>query len=694
MEGDTGQAETSASEVSGQPEGGPPGYVTIDSVSTRDIDDAMWVERVGTGYRVHVAIADPTRLVQVGSTEDEQARLMGATAYIRDQAVRRMLPPRISEASGSLTEGSSRRAMIFKMEIDESLAVTSFTPTSGRIVVSHRLSYEQIPQILADSGHKLYAMLTAATTLGRMLLQMRRLKGALALYDLHRFLLSDEEGNLRQFHSVDEVIGNILVQEMMVLTNSQAGQYMVNHDIPAVFRNHEAKSSAPRSDELALTIETWLSAGAADTQSVQSQFSAVAGRARYAATAIGHYGLNLPLYLHATSPLRRYADLINMRQLGAHLDGKELPYSRQTLDEIASELNETLDRRRDERSNGFKEVVERTASRAVSTGTVSKLADHELSAAVKLSREAGYLPPPLINELISRMERQVLADTVADRLLFEVPREVITEPLAISLGRWLQSFPSRGMHVLIHGRNVGLFESTSITSEGQDGRFIATVEALVSNGRGSIKATGKGGKKKDAEQDAVLRLLAEVFLLPVEDDAQRSAPGQAAAKKGNPRGMLQELCQKQGWQLPAYTSGGAGPSHQMIFWAKVSLEVDGVQHEGSAEKASTKKEAEAIAAADLLAKLGTTSSPKAAVAPKTGPAQNPVGTLQEMAQKSKARMPEYAFTQSASQPPSFTCTVSTFFAGGTKSFSADSSSKQDAKAAVASLALQWLQEGK
>lgn len=71
----------------------PEVLVTIDSASTRDIDDAVSVETLPDGgSRVLVCIADPTKLVLPGSTEDENAKLLGATVYAGESAIRKMVP--------------------------------------------------------------------------------------------------------------------------------------------------------------------------------------------------------------------------------------------------------------------------------------------------------------------------------------------------------------------------------------------------------------------------------------------------------------------------------------------------------------------------------------------------------------------------------------------------------------------------
>lgn len=678
-----------------------PVFVTIDSESTRDIDDALWVSpNTVDGFKVQIAIADPTKLVKVDSEEDVRARRLAATVYQRNEAIKKMLPAAISEDRGSLVAGEKRRSLVLSIDIDHELNVTRFDLAAKKIQVAHRLSYEQIPSILADEESPLRSMLNAATTLARLLVQSRRNRGALALYDLKRMLLTDEEGNLRQFSSAEETIANILIQECMVLSNSLLGQYLVEHNIPAIFRNHKSQIAAPRADELAQTIESWLGAGAVDSVSVQAQFGAILGKARYAATAQGHYGLNLPVYVHGTSPLRRYADLVNMRQLMAYIANEPLPYEQAELEEIAADINEAMDRRQDERSEGFKKIVARTASRAIAAGNVSRLADHELSAAVKLGREAGYLPPALVDELMKRMEQGTLADTVADRLVFELPRSAIPSPLAVVFGRWLQVNPPRAMHLFMHGKQIGWFKSDSIHAEEKDGRFFAVASAVVVETGRHFTAKGYGAKKREAEQSAVVQLIADALDCPLDKPmgvggALPVSVAAGSAPSANYKGQLLELCQQKRWLPPRFEIVSTGPSHRMVFAASVTLVVDGIQYTGKAEGASGKKEAEAQAAASLLKQLAESIKPsqpqsKRETPPIAGPEDNPVGHLQERAQKKKCGMPKYALTLTTGNPAVFECVLTTYCLGAPRLFTATGGSKTEAKRAAAALAVQSL----
>ncbi len=667
-------------------------FVTIDSESTRDIDDALFVEKIADGYRVVIAIANPVSLVQIGSTEDEQAKLMAATAYVRDTAVRRMLPPKISEHLGSLIAGQVRKAIVFDLHLSASLEVSSCAIHTSPIKVASRLSHTDIPVIIGDATHPCQAMLSLASTLGRLLLDQRRQHGALALYDLSRLILTDEEGKLQILHSVEEVIGYIIVQEMMILTNRAAASWMIERDIPCLFRNHEPRLAAPRADELAVTLEGWVRGAAFDIVTVRDQFTAIAGKARYGASALGHYGLSLPAYLHISSPLRRYADLVNMRQMVAHLKGRPLPYTKDTLTVLAEDLNAAIERRKEERSEQFKDVVKRNAQAAMENGRLMKLADHELRQALKLGKSAGYLPASLTAEVARRFTTASASEILGNTLLTEVPHEFMDDGLRAALAGWLTDMPSRGMQLIHHGQQTGAFADFSCAGIESGQGFTAQASLLDAEGN-RYTGVGSAPRKRDAEQSAALIALFRAFGLPVPESAFAVdteaipviAPVQTDSRK-NPKGQLLELCQKQKWPTPEFAIVGKGPSHKMIFSGTATLTVMGVEYRGEVSHAATKKDAEAVAAGMLLDKVSGLVAALPTAAPPATAHGNPVGALQEMAQKGGYELPRYDLVQVREVPPLFRCTVTTF---GPKSrqFTGEGANKQAAKSQAASSAV-------
>ena len=96
----------------------PRSFVTIDPPESRDLDQALHLERRGKGYRVRYAIADVAAFVTPGGPMDQEAHARGQTLYAPDYKAR-LYPPRLSEDAGSLLPGQIRPALVWDMEVDE-----------------------------------------------------------------------------------------------------------------------------------------------------------------------------------------------------------------------------------------------------------------------------------------------------------------------------------------------------------------------------------------------------------------------------------------------------------------------------------------------------------------------------------------------------------------------------------------------
>lgn len=634
-----------------------PLFFTIDSPSTHDIDDAISITQQGGDFVVAVAITDPSGLVAVGSAEDLEALDLAATIYARERTVRPMLPRAVVSDCGSLVAGKEREALVFNMVLSEALDVVEFKPVSAVVTVSHRLSYNDIPRIIQGAQSPLRDALSLLSRLSTTLLQGRRAKGALALFDLSRLMLSDEEGNLLQYESQTEMIGHIIVQEMMILTNAQIAKYMAENGIPAIYRNHSCRVSAPSALDLANTVDQWLQAGAASPEIVGIKIDALIERAVYDNVARGHYGLCLPLYLHGTSPLRRYTDLVNVRQLRAHLGGQALPYDQSALGDIAKSINATLLKRSEDTVDYHKNALAEKAQRMIGRGHLASMEDNVLSAAVKLAITAGYLPDAVIEELIRRLENNSIADAIVDRIAIQIPRSAINPQLGSAFARWMHRNPPSVVRVLMNGVQTNVFKDLSINEASSNTGFnIVASVVRVSDGV-RIEGCASDAKKRTAEQKAITEIFCKYLNLPAATptDNEQCPAVTSSAPTANHKGALLELCQKRGWPLPAFKVQMSGASNTASFLATASLRLKGGQtYSASSQVTASKRTAEAAAAEELLKVITSRPAPSKGNG-LPGEADNPVVTLQELAQKRKLDLPQYSFKQVSSAPPAFEC---------------------------------------
>lgn len=293
---------------------------TIDDVSTLDMDDAISFEQTPGGYELGIHVSDLSSYLPPKSALDRVARTRATSIYLPDQVIP-MLPPDLSEDIFSLREGQLRPCLSCIVSLNQSLKVLEATikPTVIRSV--RRFSYDEFERLLLDPSHahpnytKLYEL-----TVG--LEEERAQHGAQKVYKRDLIIEVQADGACAVREIDEHGPARALVGELMVLANSLFARYAVEHKVPVVFRRQDPPESpaASRRDE-------------------RDAASDYAERARMKKSSIGvdpspHSGLGLDAYLQATSPIRRYIDLLNQRQILHHLSyGKPL-YSRAEVEEI------------------------------------------------------------------------------------------------------------------------------------------------------------------------------------------------------------------------------------------------------------------------------------------------------------------------------------------------------------------------
>ena len=330
---------------------------TIDPADARDFDDALSFDAVDGGYRLGVHIADVSWYVRPGSAVDAEARLRATSVYLVDRVVP-MIPEALSNGVCSLAPGEDRRCLTVDAVLDEAGDVLScsFYPAVMRSCA--RLDYDQVQDLFdsldeqggerptektraipADVVERLSGLRDLARTLKR-----KRLKaGALDLESSEVHVQLDDEGRPLGYSMRRSTEATELVEQCMVLANTLVAQRLQAAGEPAIYRVHEAPDPAalamlvPLLQEFGYDSQVDLEAFAAgNTRAIQRVLDVSRGRreaelvsmlllrslkrAAYASECEPHYGLALEEYLHFTSPIRRYPDLIAHRAL-KHLLG-------------------------------------------------------------------------------------------------------------------------------------------------------------------------------------------------------------------------------------------------------------------------------------------------------------------------------------------------------------------------------------
>lgn len=153
-------------------------FVTIDPASSMDLDQAVFIERVGPGYRVHYAIADVPSFVIAGSALDDEVRSRGMTLYSPDRKVP-LHPEVLSENAASLLPDQTRPALVWQIDLDAYALIRAAHVYRALVRSRAKLSYEQVQEALDGSVADESLMLLREV--GALLQQQERARGGVSL---------------------------------------------------------------------------------------------------------------------------------------------------------------------------------------------------------------------------------------------------------------------------------------------------------------------------------------------------------------------------------------------------------------------------------------------------------------------------------------------------------------------------------
>ncbi|MBC9009320.1 RNB domain-containing ribonuclease [Acetobacter tropicalis] len=321
--------------------------VTIDEETAQDFDDAIWAERTDDGFHILIAIADVAHYVRPGSALDQEARNRGNSVYLPGQVVP-MLPLALSAGLCSLKPGEDRLCVYIDLQITPQGQRISGTLGRGLMRSAARLTYQAVqaalepsPQPASSSSSPLPAGSDASSSLppdllptlmaaAQALRQTQSPQAADVTPEEEFVVTLDAQDLPTAFTPRQRLPAHELVASFMIAANGFAAEELDRRMAPGLFRVHPAPSH---------------------TMGLCRQM------ARYAPRPAWHDGLRLACYTHFTSPIRRYADLVNHRALLATLE----PFN--TTPQTGSE-SDTLSTRAAHALAGHLHLAERRASSA------------------------------------------------------------------------------------------------------------------------------------------------------------------------------------------------------------------------------------------------------------------------------------------------------------------------------------------
>ncbi|MFJ8752029.1 ribonuclease catalytic domain-containing protein [Streptomyces sp. NPDC102441] len=590
----------------------------IDSQGTVDRDDAISVQPSGDGWQLTVYVADVASGVAPGSNVDREAFRRRESAYGGWRGTAKMLPRPVEERL-TLAEGRACAAVAIRMTVGPDGGVGGVEVERATVHGAVAMDHSQVDAAVRHADHPLHQELREAAAVSEVLLARRREHGALALYDLLSGWATDEDGTVVRLASFERNVAYKIVQECMIAANTALAGWAAARDLPVLFRNHSAARVAPPRETFLQDLDLAFSAGTeARLESLRQRTLMTLRAAEYAPFMGGHWGLNLPGYLHGTSPLRRYADLVVQRIVLSHLDDTGTPYTQDELQGVAQALTEGARRDKQTDHESRKSFAHSRARNAAAAGSAdySALDSSAFHAVLKRGCKEQVAGPSLVEETARRAADQQLT-SLEQQLVLLVAGGPAWEPARTACMTAVTAAPEAAVSVLsVHAQVNGLpLPEFTLDARGQSHRPVFNSRASWASGKGQIDgAERSAATKKAARHQAALSLLAVLAELPdPSQDSAAPAPGKAAstakapapAEGRSPVSVLNELEQTRVISDLTYTYSSQGPGHQMLFACTARAACNGQQLSVDAS-ASTKATAKTEAAAALLTQVGTT----------------------------------------------------------------------------------------
>ena len=317
---------------------------TIDGDDTKDIDDAISIEKLDNGnYKLGVHIADVSYYVKEGSPLDNEAMERGTSVYLVDRVIP-MLPHELSNGICSLNPNVDRLTLSCVMEFDPDGKQVDYEIFQSVINSKIQMTYKKVNSILEDNvvpeGYEPYEeSLRHMAELAKILRKYKVKRGYIDFGVDEAKILVDEDCKPTEVILRDRGVGENLIEDFMIAANECVATHISFMNLPFVYRVHEVPKEEKIRSFLGFigTLGYNVAGDIKDTRPTTMQrlldhlrdkkeFKILSSlllrsmqKAVYKPENLGHYGLASPCYTHFTSPIRRYPDTTVHRLLHTYL---------------------------------------------------------------------------------------------------------------------------------------------------------------------------------------------------------------------------------------------------------------------------------------------------------------------------------------------------------------------------------------
>lgn len=342
---------------------------TIDGDDTKDIDDAISIEKVDDHYKLGVHIADVSYYVKKGSALDSEAADRGTSVYLADRVIP-MLPHKLSNGICSLNPGVDRLAVSCVMEIDNNGNVVDYDIFESVIHSNIQMTYKKVNKVLEENiipeGYEPFAeKLKMMQELATILRKNKENRGYID-FDLDESkIIVDDDGKAINVTLRNRGTGERLIEDFMIAANETVATHICYMELPFIYRIHgepneekiqnfmrfvnilgykvkgDSKEITPKSmQDLLAQLKEKKEFHLLSALLLRSMQKAV-----YDTNNIGHFGIASKCYTHFTSPIRRYPDTTVHRLLHTYLfqpqlDNETISYYEHELPFVAQHSSE------------------------------------------------------------------------------------------------------------------------------------------------------------------------------------------------------------------------------------------------------------------------------------------------------------------------------------------------------------------
>jgi len=296
--------------------------MTIDGQGTLDFDDSISIEDQGDRYRLGIHIIDVGHFVKKNDIIDQEAFMRGSSIYMPDSKIP-MLPPQLSEGLCSLKAGEIQPAISIMTNLSRSADIIDYEIFPSLIKVKEHLTYHDV-NMMAEENKNIRILREIAEAFRRD----RLARGAvqISLPDINIELTEDGKITVNKINRGSPA--RILVEELMILANWLMAKFLKEQDMPAIFRSQPDPKARLYKGTDGTLYQNYMQ------RRQLSRFVLDHKPER-------HSGLGLNAYVTATSPIRKYFDLITQRQIRAAFD-LEIPYTERDMDSMIHMLEQPM----------------------------------------------------------------------------------------------------------------------------------------------------------------------------------------------------------------------------------------------------------------------------------------------------------------------------------------------------------------